>query len=129
MFDKISASQFRLIYKELTGDNSCNENKKSKEYDERVKLILKHGDPTLSRDLRKNNAAKSKYDQFWDIAQKTIDEMTAVNDRRHACGSSTSGEVAVNMALAISASDLFSKCKQAALDCNLTENDIPSFSF
>ena len=91
-------------------------------------MILKHADPALSRDLRKDNASKIKYDQFWDIAQKQIDEMTAVNDRRHSAGSSLSGEV-LSTWLSISAPDLYNNCRQDALDANLTENEIPSLSW
>ena len=41
MFDKISPSQFRYIYEEITGDEAISENSKQKEYDKRVRLILK----------------------------------------------------------------------------------------
>ena len=40
MQDKISPDQFRAIYWELTEDNSVADNAVSKEYDERLKLIL-----------------------------------------------------------------------------------------
>ena len=73
--------------------------------------------------------SKSKFDHCWDIAKKQISEMTVVNNRPHATGSSTSGEVVINMSIVISAKALFVKCEQAALDGNLHEDDIPFFSY
>ena len=72
---------------------------------------------------------KAKFDSFWDIAKNVIEELTAVDDRRHTQGSTTSGEVVVNMAIAISAHDLYDKCKNAYLKKQLPENEIPSFSW
>ena len=70
---------------------------------------------------------KAKFDRFWDIAKNVIEELTAVDDRRHTQGSTTSCEV-VSMAIAISAHDLYDKCKNAYLKKQLPENEIPSFS-
>ena len=72
---------------------------------------------------------KTKFDSFWDIAKNVIEELTAVDDRRHTQGSTTSGEVVVNMAIAISTHDLYDKCKNAYLKKQLPENEIPSFSW
>ena len=105
MFNKISPAQFQFIYREITGDDTSSENIKQTEYDERINLIIKNSDESLIRDLRVNNTRKSKYDKFWDIA-KQLDELTAVYDRRHSEGFINTGEVAVNMAIAISARDL-----------------------
>ena len=55
--------------------------------------------------------------------------MTAVNDRCHAHGSLLSGEVVVNMTVAISARDLYEKCKISYLSKELPESEIPSFSW
>ena len=69
MFNKISPAQFRFIYSEITGEDPSSENIKQTEYDERINLIVKNSDESLIRDLRVNNARKSKYDKFWDIAK------------------------------------------------------------
>ena len=52
-----------------------------------------------------------KYDKFWDIAKQQLDELTAVNDRHHTEGFINTGEVVVNMAIVISARDLYEKIK------------------
>ena len=129
MFDKISPAQFRFIYQEITGDETVPDNKKLAEYDERIRLIIKHADTSLCRDLRINNTRKEKFQKFWDIAKEKISEMTAVDDRRHTQGSTLTGEVVVNMAIAISARDLYNQCKESAFSENLTDADIPSFSW
>ena len=56
---------------------------------------------------------KTKFDRFWDIGKNVIQELTAVDDRGHTQGSTTSGKVVVNMAIAILAGDLYDKCKNA----------------
>ena len=58
---------------------------------------------------------KTNFDSFWDIAKNLIEELTAVDDRRHTQGSTTSGDIVVNMAIAISARNLYDKCKTAYL--------------
>ena len=47
MVDKISPGQFQAIYQELTGDMSTSDNKISKQYDDRMCLILKVGDDNI----------------------------------------------------------------------------------
>ena len=58
---------------------------------------------------------QTKFDSFWDIAKNEIEELTVVDDRRHKQGSITSGDVVMNMAIAISARNLYDKCKNAYL--------------
>ena len=94
-----------------------------------VQCIIKNADKTLARDLQISNGKKTKFDQFWDIAKDVIEELTVVNDRCHAHGSTSSGEVVVNMAVAISARDLYEKCKISYLSKELPESEIPSFSW
>ena len=60
MADKITSSQFRLIYQELTGDKSVTDNKNCKEADERMQLILKTADEVIIRDLRMKNGGHMK---------------------------------------------------------------------
>ena len=55
--------------------------------------------------------------------------MTAVDDRRHATASAKTGEVVVNMALAITASDLYKKCYQEAEKAGLTAEEMLSLSW
>ena len=129
VFNKISPAQFWFIHHEITGDNTSSENIKQTEYDERINLIIKNSDESLIRDLRVNNARKSKYDKFWDIAKQQLDELTAVNDRRHSEGFINTGEVVVNMAIAISARDLYEKIKAEGIKQGLTEEEFPSFSW
>ena len=100
MLDKISPGQFRAIYQELTGDMSASDNKISKQHDYRMCLILKVEDNTF-RHLRVHNTNKSSFDDFWSAAETTIEDLKAVNARRHA-EPAGQGDVVVNMALAVS---------------------------
>ena len=84
-------------------------------------------DPASCRDLHINNE-KKKFDSFWDIAKNIIKKLTAVDDRQHTQDSTTFGDVVVNMVIAISAHDLYDKCKNAYLRKQLPENQIPLFS-
>ena len=68
-----------------------------------MQTIMGNLDSSLCRDLRICNGRKSKYDTFWEIAAEKIEEITAVDDRRHATTSMETRDVVVNMALAISA--------------------------
>ena len=56
----------------------------------------------------------SKYDTFLGTDAAKFEEMTAVDGQRHTRASMETGDVVVNMALAISASDLHKKCHQEA---------------
>ena len=55
--------------------------------------------------------------------------MTALDDRRHAAASIETGDVAVNVALAISAPDLHKKRCQEAEKAGLTAEETLSFSW
>ena len=129
MLDKISPGQFQFIYREITGDQSKAPTSEQEKYDERIRCIIKNADKTLARDLQISNGKKTKFDKFWDIAKDVIEELTVVNDRCHAHGSTSSGELVVNMAVAISARDLYEKCKVSYLSKELPESEIPSFSW
>ena len=50
---------------------------------------------------------QNKFDKFWEISKNTVEELTTVDDRRHANGSTALGDIVLNMALAISAPDLY----------------------
>ena len=58
-----------------------------------------------------------------------MDELTAVNDRHHSEGFINTGEVVVNMAIAISARDLYEKIKVEGIKQGLTKEEFPSFSW
>ena len=128
MFDKITPAEFRVLYSELTGDDSASTNCATQEIDDRMQTIMNNLSPDLAKDLRVNNARKSKFDQFWDICTTLIESLTAVDERRHAHGSTSTGDVIVNMAVAISARDLYNQCKTEALK-TLQEEEIPSLSW
>ena len=69
----------------------------------------------------------SKYDKFWEIAAAKMEEMTAVDDRRYATALIETGDVVVNMALAISAPDLHKRCCQETEKGGLTAEEMSSF--
>ena len=128
MLDKISPTQFRFISKKLL--------------ETIPKLILKNKQNTtnafaaLSKtlilhyaEIYTSTTEKKTFDSFWDIAKNVIEELTAADDRRHTQGSTTSGKVVVNMAIAISARDLYDMCKNVYLKKQLPENEIPLFSW
>ena len=121
--DKLSPAEFRGMYRELTGDTSTSINQNTKEVDERIAKIMKLCDSSVLRDLRVNNGAKSSFDRFWDIVEKTIVDKTAVDDWRHAEASSE-GDVVVNMSLAISVRDLHDQCKEEAKLNGLLDEDM-----
>ena len=108
MLDTISPGQFRAIYQELTGDNTS-DNKISKQYHDRMRLILKVGDDNIFRDLRVHDTNKSSFDDFLLAAETTIEDLKTVNDRRHA-ESAGQRDVVVNMALGMSICDLYERC-------------------
>ena len=82
----------------------------------------------MARYLQINTRKKTKFDKFWDIAKVVIEELAVINDRRHVHCSTSSGENVVNMVVAISARDLYQKCK-IYLSKELPESEIPSFSW
>ena len=125
MFDRISPAQFRLIYREITGANSAPDTKQQVEFNLKMQTIMGNLGSSLCRDVRIYNARKSKYDKFWEIAAAKIEEMTAVDDRRHATASRETGDVVVNMALAISAHHLHKQCCQEVEKAGLTAEETP----
>ena len=128
LFDRISPAEFRALYRELTGDESVSKDSVSKEVDNRIQCIMHNLDPTLARDLRINNCRKAMFDKFWDICDKVLEELTAVDERRNSSEDKV-GDVIVNMGMAISAKDLHGKRKDAALNEGMQEDEIPSLSW
>ena len=129
IFDCISPAQFRLIYREINGDNSALDTKQQAEFNLKMQTIMGNLDLSLCRDWQIYNARKSKYDKFWENAAPKIEEMTAVDDQRHRTVSVETGDVVVNMALAMSAPDLHKKCCQEAEKAGLTAEETPSLSW
>ena len=128
MEHKISPAQYRAMYRKLIGDESLSDNQISKEIHERYKLILKVADSNVICDLRVHNHRKSSFDMFWKFTEQKIEELTAVNDRRHS-ETTENGNVVVNLALALSVRDLYEKCKVYAIEKGVTEENIPSLSW
>ena len=129
MQDKISTAQFRALYRELTGDESVADNAVSKSVDERTRLILKNADASIIRDISVNNGRKEAFDTFWEVTENKLEELqaAAVDDRHHA--TETDREVVLNMALALSARDLYQQCVDQAKKENLLDEQIPSLSW
>ena len=124
MLEKISPTQFHMLYRELTGDCSVSDNSQSKQCDERWQTIIKHAEAGMLRDLRVNTGRTPKYDKFWELVNQQFEEMQAVDDRRHS-HSNEDGLVVTNMAFAISAPDLYKKCKETATASGFRGDEIP----
>ena len=125
MLDKILPAQFRMLYRELTSDCSVSDNSQSKQCDERWQTLTKHAETGMLRDLQVNNSRTPKYDKFWDLVNRQLEEMQAVDDRRHS-HTNKDGLVVTNMAVAVSAPDLYKKCKEAAIASGFGEDEIPA---
>ena len=85
----------------------------------------------MLRDWQVNNGRTPRYDKFWDLVNWYLQEMQAVDDRRHS-HSNEDGLVVTNMAVAISTPDLYKKCKEAAIASGFGEDEIlalPTFKF
>ena len=125
MLENISCTKFRVMYAELTRDQSATNTKITKVVDEQLKTIMHNLTPDLAKGLQVNNTRKSKFDEFWDICSKILQELTAVNNHRHCTASQETGDVIVHISVAISARSLYDTCKETALK-TLKEEDMPS---
>ena len=128
LFDRVSPAEFRALYKELPGYERVSNDSNAKDVDERVHCIMHNIDPTLARDLQVNSSCKGKFDKFWDVRQRVLDDITSVDERRHATRTED-GDIVVNISIAISVRDLFERCKSGALIEGLTEDEMPSLSW
>ena len=128
MLGRISPGQFRAIYQELTSDMSTSDNKISKQFDDQLHAILKVGDDNIFRDLRVHNINKSSFNDFWSAAETTIEDLKAVNDRRHA-KSAGQEDIVVNMAFAVFVCDLYERCIVTAKAKMIQDEPIPSYSW
>ena len=89
-----------------------------------MQLILKTTDAAIIRDLRMSNGRHTKqFDAFWDVTEKRQNELqaTAVNDRRHKVSTEESENVVTNMAIAVSAKDLYEQCVTKAKSQEIQE--------
>ena len=102
MLDKITCAEFQAIYVKLTSNQSVSETKAIHVVDECVHLIMNNLNPSLVKDLQVNNECKSKFDVFWDICSKVLEELTVVNIHHHCLGLEEAGEAVMNMAVTIS---------------------------
>ena len=77
----ISPSTLDMIYSELTGDESVADNKVMRQ---RLQMAA-DGEPGIVPDLRYLNPGRpsNKFDVFWDEAEKVLNELSAVDGRRH----------------------------------------------
>ncbi len=85
----VKPAVLRYFYRDLTGHAAAATDMEEAEVDERVKefLQMEPDDPNIVFDLRevKRPEGKTKYDVFWNEAEKFINEDVgmAVEDRRH----------------------------------------------
>ena len=63
-------------------------------------------------DLRENNGQIPKFDAFWDVVAKYIEDKTAIDDRRHS--NETNGEIITSMAIATGYADMYRQCVKIA---------------
>ena len=115
---------------ELTGDCSIVDNANSKAIDEWMQLILKTAGESILRDLCVNNGQTKYFDAFWDISERKIEELqaAAIDDRQHT-QVTKDGDVVSNLALAISARDLYEQCCKTGREKGLSDNQVPSLSW
>ena len=78
----------------------------------------------IIHDLNENNGTVPKFDGFWDIVQKYIDDKTSVDDRRHC--SSSGDDIVVHMAVATSLADIYRQCQQIAVSSE-PPVDVPTY--
>ena len=79
----------------------------------------------MLRNWQANNSRTPRYDKFWDLVNQYLEEMQAVDYRRHS-RSNEDGLVVTNMAVANSTPDLYKKCKEAAIVSVFREDEIPA---
>ena len=106
------------------------DNANSKAVDGQMQLILKTADESILRDLHVNICQTKSFDAFWDIAERKIEELqaAAVDDCRHA-QVAKDGDTVSNLALAISATDLYEQCCKSGKEKGLSDNQLPSLSW
>ena len=110
----VKSHKAEFIIKTLLGDASAPVNENQAAILDRFNRYVQLGDDIIC-DLRQNNGAIPKVDEFWNIVATYIDDKTAVDDRCH-CSSTGEADVVVNMALATSLADIFRQCKQIPVD-------------
>ena len=89
------------------GDSSASDTSDQSAIDEKMRHIIDMQDPDVVDDLRHHNPRReSKYDPFWEQCQVYLQEVTAVDERRH--------DEIVHLAKATSSRDLL---EQVAAKC------------
>ena len=121
----VKPSTAEYLIRDLLGDSSAAHDENQLNVLKRLELLNSVGEDIIV-DLRSNNGAKPKYDDFWNVVAEYIDTKTAVDDRRHG-GINAKGGVVVNMALAGSYADLYRQCVKIAHKSNI--NAIPTYAW
>ena len=111
--------------REILGDSSAATNESQLSTLKRLEVLYSAGNDIIV-DLRSNNGATPKFEDFWNVVAVHIDAKTAVDDRRHG-GVTTDGDVVVNMALTGSYADLYRQCVKISQENNI--NAIPSYTW
>lgn len=101
-----------FIIRNLLGDASAPECQNQSQILERLNHYIELGEDIIC-DLRENNGAVPKYEQFWEIVDNYLKDKTGAEDRRHA-GASNEGEVVVNIAMAASLAHIHRECEELA---------------
>ena len=99
-------AEFVLRY--LLGDDPAPTNSSQKDILDRLETFVNAGEDIVV-DLRMHNGKVLRYDEFWSIASKYIEDKTAVSDRRHDT-SDGEGDIVVHEAIANSYSQIYRSC-------------------
>ena len=110
------------LIRSLLGDSSASNSENQKSILQRFHEYVSLGTDIIC-DLRMNNGAKQKFDEFWDIVKEFIENKTAVDDRRW--GQEAEGEIVVTMAVATSLSDIYRQCTEIA-ESKTSPVEVPS---
>ena len=94
-----------FVLKDLLRDDSAAMTKDAKELQDRLNIFVNSGEDIIV-DLRCNNGKVPKYEEFWSVVVKHIEDMTAVNDRRHDSADGN-GDVVVYIAMASSYAEIY----------------------
>ena len=70
-----------FVPQDLLHDDSAPTNSSQKDIHDRLKTFVNAGEDIV--DLRMHNSRVPRYDEFWSLVSKYIEDRTAVSDRRH----------------------------------------------
>ena len=101
------------LLRSLLGDASAPNDENQKGILQRLNQYVSLGEDVIC-DLRQNNGRIPKYDKFWEIVERYIEDKTAIDDRRHS--SEANNEIVVSMAIATSYADMYRQCSKIAAE-------------